>query len=278
MARNHRAPLRRLKRRLRHAWRAKTGRELRPRKWVFVLGCYNSGTTLLVKLLNSHPELDALPREGVELTDRLPRPEQFGWPRMWQPCVEKLRVDATDAERAVRIKKQWSHYVDDAGIIVEKSPANLLRLSFLQRHFRPAYFIHIVRNGYAVAEGIRRKADLAGWGNRTYDRYPIKLCAAQWVDAEAAFTEQRPRLDRSLTISYEALTDDVGGVLGRVRAFLDIDEFPDDLGAKQWRVHERTGAVANLNADAIARLSIDEVAAIKAHAGPTLAKHGYEPR
>ncbi len=37
------------------------GRELAPERWIFVLGCYNSGTSLLAAMLASHP---ALARNG----------------------------------------------------------------------------------------------------------------------------------------------------------------------------------------------------------------------
>ena len=39
-----------------------------PKKWLFLVGCYNSGTTLLRDILNEHPEIKGLPLEGVRLT------------------------------------------------------------------------------------------------------------------------------------------------------------------------------------------------------------------
>ena len=60
-------------------WRAlldefarRTHRELRitlarpanPEKWLFVVGCYNSGTTLIADALADHPQIAALPDEG----------------------------------------------------------------------------------------------------------------------------------------------------------------------------------------------------------------------
>ena len=59
------------------------GNELQPDRWIFIIGCNNSGTTLLKSILTKHPLIAGFTREGVYLTDRLPFPEQFGWPRMW---------------------------------------------------------------------------------------------------------------------------------------------------------------------------------------------------
>lgn len=36
----------------------------RPDKWLFVVGCYNSGTTLLAEMLSRHPNISGLPTEG----------------------------------------------------------------------------------------------------------------------------------------------------------------------------------------------------------------------
>jgi hypothetical protein len=278
MTRNHRSPLRRIKRSFRHHRHARSGRVLQPRKWVFVVGCYNSGTTLLVNLLDAHPELTALPREGVELTDRLPRPEEFGYPRLWYRCREQLEISdaSSSAGRAARIKRQWSHYVNDDQIIVEKSPANLTRLAFLQAHFQPAYFIYIVRNGYAVAEGIRRKADLAGWGNKEGGQYPIDDCAQQWVEADRALDESADNLQHLLCLNYEDLAADATGVLARVSEFLAIGAFADDLSERSWAVHESNAKIADMNKESLSRLSLTETSTIRDVANKTLEKYGYQ--
>ena len=277
MPRNHRSRLRRLKRSFRHYRHARSGRVLQPSKWVFVVGCYNSGTTLLVNLLDTHPELLALPREGVELTDRLPRPEEFGYPRLWYRCREQLEIPDTpsSASRAQRIKRQWSHYVNDEQIIVEKSPGNLTRLAFLQAHFEPAYFIYIVRNGYAVAEGIRRKADLAGWGNKEGGQYPIDDCARQWVEADEALATSASGLQHLLCLNYEDLTSDPTRALLEVSEFLGVDSFADDLAQRSWDVHRSSAKIADMNQESLERLSPEDTARVRKVANKTLDKYGY---
>lgn len=53
----------------------KIGHDLTPKKWVFIVGCYNSGTTLLNQILSCHPDILTLPDEGAFLTRRVPTPE-----------------------------------------------------------------------------------------------------------------------------------------------------------------------------------------------------------
>ena len=85
-------------------------------KWVFIIDCYNSGTTLLARLLERHSQVRAMPGEGVAFTDGLLRPEEFGWPRLWYRCQQQMQVDSNDQlELANRIKKQWGYAASGSG-------------------------------------------------------------------------------------------------------------------------------------------------------------------
>lgn len=141
--RNHGSSLRALKPRLFRTpvgqkLSAPFGRSLAPDRWVFVVGCYNSGTELLEQLIASHPEISGLPLEGVALTDALPRPEECGWTRLWYKCPDRIRLEPGEgqAARDERAKRQWSfHVLRDATNIPEKSVANTARIPFLQTAF-----------------------------------------------------------------------------------------------------------------------------------------------
>jgi hypothetical protein len=56
------------------------------RHWIFIIGCYNSGTILLEQIIRQHPAIAGLPDEGQFLTDALITPKSVGVPRLW---VEK---------------------------------------------------------------------------------------------------------------------------------------------------------------------------------------------
>jgi hypothetical protein len=159
---------------------------------------------------------------------------------------------------------------------VEKSPANLLRLPFLQAHFQPASFIYIVRNGYAVAEGIRRKADLAAWGRDDRAQYALEDCARLWVDADELITQAAPGLAQLLCLRYEDLTSDTGSTLAAVSQFLGISPFDANLADKEWDVHRGRSKVRNMNAESFKRLTAQERQLIQDVAGQTLAKYDYK--
>lgn len=248
---------------------------VRPEKWVFVVGCYNSGTELLMNLLDAHAAISSLPTEGQFLTDQLPRDYDLGVPRMWVLREDVFRLnELDDGPDVVRLKKEWLSRVDLGNrIFVEKSPPNAARTRWLQAHFENAHFIAIVRNGYAVAEGIRRKAEphhlSGGW--------PIDLSARQWNRSNEILLCDAEHLDRIRWTRYEDLVESPERELGRLLEFLDLPA--SDVSSidprRPRKIHERQEPLRNLNAESIARLTPDELRVVTREAGAMLEHFEY---
>ena len=80
----------------------------KPDKCVFIVGCYNSGTTLLSELMGRHPSISALPTEGHFITDQFLKDYDLGIPRMWVDREDIFRLNENDeGPDVVRIKKEW---------------------------------------------------------------------------------------------------------------------------------------------------------------------------
>ena len=252
---------------------------LDPDRWIFIIGCYNSGTTLLQRMLWRHPQIASMAGEGFRYTDVLEWPESYGWTRMWHRCAEEIRIEpgARSRDLAERVKKDWALLLGaDAENVLEKSVPNAARVPFLREHFRPAYFVYLVRNGYAVAEGIRRKARPGEWGNETYpDRYPMELCARQWVESDRIVSRDAPDEDRLLTVYYEDLTEDPTRELRRIASWLGLGNLEMDPDRRQWHIHGRREPVRNMNPESFRRLDEQEIEVITDVAGECLEKHGY---
>lgn len=253
------------------------GRELSPEKWIFIVGCYDSGTTVLASLLRDHPRIGGMPNEGSLLTDVLPVPEYLGWPRMWSECEDQLLIPpAEEADRARRIKKHWSLWFDrGAPVLAEKSIANMTRLGFLERHFSPAYFIHIIRNGYAVSAGIRKNANMRRWRAR-FDTYPIEMCARQWVVADEKFEGQSHHLSRHLSVYYENFSDNPVETMRKITDFLGEEPLDTHLVNKKRSIHQYNSQIVNMNERSIKNLSLSDIDTIEQVAGDRLRLHGYE--
>jgi len=254
------------------------GRELAPDRWIFIIGCYNSGTTLLANILRQHPLIGGLPTEGVYLSDVLPYPEKYGWPRNWAQCVDRVRLDPErDAHLADRIRRQWSIWAPTGRPnIVEKSIANAARMPFLAAHFRPARFIYIVRNGYAVSAGIHRKANVSRWGGPYQgQRYPMELCARQWRVSDETVAADSLKIPHVLQIYYEDLVARPGEVLQGITEFLGIPSLAPEIVTRSWHVHGVVEPIRDMNEDVLGGLTDPEIEAIEKEAGARLAAHGY---
>ena len=255
------------------------GHDLSPNRWIFIVGCYNSGTTLLRSLLTQHPEIDALPSEGVRLTDALPRPEDVGWHRLWCRCLNDVRlpVDEDMAPRSARIRRHWSLALPGKPAnVLEKSIANTARMPFLQAGFPPAYFIYMIRNGYAVAEGIRRKAQPRRFGHDEYgDQYPIELCAEQWRASHDLVEEDSDVIDRLHTIRYEDLAANPARSLVDITDFLGLPPLPAGLDSATFDVHGVRSSIRDMNAESLARLSAADIDTIRRVSGDALDAWDY---
>jgi len=254
------------------------GHEINPERWIFIIGCYNSGTTVLASMLDRHPSIGGLRTEGAFLTDSLPYPELFGWPRMWSQCIEEVSVppEISEERRAKRIKKHWSlWFPKQVPNLVEKTVSNAARMPFLQKFFQPAYFIYIVRNGYAVSAGIKQKANLKRWKNSLYKEYPIELCAEQWLRTDQIVQKDSKDLKNFLQISYEDLTENPHSTMNDITNFLGIEEFPVEVLKQEWIVHGEKSVISNMNNRSIRRLSGNDKTKIERVCGETLRKYGY---
>jgi hypothetical protein len=247
------------------------------KKWIIILGSYNSGTTLLGDILSAHPSISALPDEGVMLSTVLPRPEDHHWRRMWWKCEKEMSLPADDAARASKLKRQWSHFLDlEKPFLMEKSIANTCRLLFFEKQFGSPYFIHIVRNGYAVAEGIHRKATMMNknplWPARNY---PMAYCINQWKRSLQVVEQHKQALSHFKEIRYEELTNNPEKTLAELTSFLGLAQLDAAMLKSSFQVHEKNSAIVNMNEASIQRLQSNDIKEINRVAADVLMKYNY---
>lgn len=233
-----------------------------PEKIVFLIGCYNSGTTITKDILGVHRDIRSLPREGARLASELPRPEDLGWTRMWVGCRGHMNMPENDGDKvADAILRDWMPWWrGDGPVFLEKSITNVTRMKWLDRHFKNAYFIGVVRNGYCAIEGIRRRARPKGQARAVVgDAYPLEMIAEQWVEANRQMLEGAEDVARYMQIDYETLVDDPVGTLTKIWEFLGID-IPDcSFADGTLRVNESRFPIASRNRESLSRLSASDM-------------------
>lgn len=242
------------------------------RQWVFIIGCYNSGTTMLHDMIANHKQCASLPAEGVALTSHLIRPEELGWTRLWWKVYDQMQAftDESSSERlAEQVKKDWAIIYDTRQpVFLEKSVSNVVRIPWLAKHFPNALFISIVRNGYAVAEGIQRKSKKSGLPlPNGLTIYPIAWCAQQWLTSNQLAEVELGKLpqERVLQLTYEQFCDKPADWLEKTGQFIGLD----DVAAQP------TEHIRNMNASSINRLSVSDKKEINQVAAEMLRHYGY---
>ena len=243
---------------------------------LFVICPNNSGSTFLRKALATSRRTWNLPYEGRMAFGYVGPPasrndrEKFGYGRIWAARKRWLDVLGNPAVYDwPRTRKAWyfqSHARDPgASIFAEKTPKHLLIAGDLARHFRNARFLVMVRNPYAVCEGICRglRRRLRGGLPLALEGERLETLAARHV--ATCMERQRRNVEtlggRGVFFTYEAMCAEPERVARSIR---DLAPELDDLDLRQrLPVHRHYHEMlTDMNARQIARLDPGQVAAI----------------
>ena len=162
---------------------------------VFVIGCPRSGTTLLLDALLASRELTTVQSEGHILWDEFHHPRDHGWSSDAVAASEIGSRERAYLYLAIRLFARGGRFVD-------KTPANCLRVSYLEALFPGATFVFLRRRGAdnvsSLMEGWRARPrfvryrlpePLTGLDELSGDRWSFVLVPG-WRDLRAASLEE----------------------------------------------------------------------------------------
>jgi hypothetical protein len=168
------------------------------------------------------------------------------------------------------IKKEWLRYWDTSKpILLDKSPANLIRASFIREHFRPASFIVMTCNPYAHCERLIRRNGLT-------------VEAAAFFSMKCLRHQRRNagRLQNRCVIRYEDLVQDPPAIKQKLVQFMP--ELESVIVNKVFTApnskHQRL-PITDFNAESIARLTAEQISSLTrafAKDADVMASFGYE--
>ncbi len=213
--------------------------------YVFVTGCARSGTTLLQRMLDSHPQLavtndtHVVPRtllgqnpldRDMPMTDDLLR-EVVGFKRF-----DRLGVEPATARTLAATAPTFAEFVralfDESArrrgkpLLGEKDPEYVRRLPLIHRLFPSARSVQIIRDGRDVALSTlewvtptRFLGRMALWREE-----PVAVCALWWRRQVLAGRQGRTEVgpDRCLEVRYEELVQTPEAVMRSIASFLDL--------------------------------------------------------
>jgi sulfotransferase family protein len=227
--------------------------------YVFIVGCTRSGTTLLRRIVDAHPDI-AITRETHWITKLLEGDGGFSPDAPVTPeLLARLRgnrkftrmgVDQSELDRLVAREEPVSYaelvtrifdlYGEGQGkrLVGDKVPTYVRDVPLLHRLWPQARFVHLIRDGRDVS------SSLLSWGR---DERLAKLFAATWerdrLSSTALYWDQLVRLGREAgarlgpdlyyELRYEALVADPDEECSKLCAFLGVP-----LDERMLRFHE----------------------------------------
>jgi hypothetical protein len=242
-------------------------------KFLFIICMNNSGSTLLERVMSECRNAVGFPAPGgpdQQVNGQGFVPEYMPIPGKMTPKCRRIWSEqaATLANelnyRWPKIKQRWNKEwaknpkfgTARPRVLLEKSPPNIFRAAMLQKHFENSFFILMQRNPYAVAEGIRRRANLS-----------IERCIQHWVRCAQQQMRNEQMLQRAIKLNYEELSEQPERCRQQVIAF--IPELDDLDIRKDVAVHSLEGhirqPIVNYNEKQIALLSPEDLAEINRH-------------
>jgi hypothetical protein len=244
----------------------------RSHTWTFIVACNNSGTSLLQNILKNTNQSSTMEHEGQRYTKVLVRATKKGYERVWSEYLEELRMTNNDSlDNLPRLIHDWMCELSFPinNMIVEKTTANSVRMLWLQKAFPNSRFIGLVRNGYAVVEGIRRK------GKKSIERG-----ARHWNIVNKIMVDDSKKLNHYFPLKYEDLVNKSEEALKTLAEFIDMDyqkvvqamEHSYDFSTIRGKGQQK---VDNLNQESIARLSENDKYIISDMASEMLEYYGY---
>ena len=209
---------------------------------VFIIGCARSGTSLLNDLLDMQKDI-AVWSEANNIWD----PRGYPWrksgqetPPIWiDPAAHTNRWWRDTQPRAQEIKAAFGLYqfVRRRPFFLNKTPLNTFRIPYLLQMFPQAKFIHLIRDGRAVVQSYTRKQmiDITNapepYARMGYAYTPDELALrlADYWKANLAEVEQQDAAlglqakNQLLTVTYEALCNDLMGTLATICQYIGVD-------------------------------------------------------
>jgi LPS sulfotransferase NodH len=260
----------------------------RVRNPVLIVGCGRSGTTLLRELLGAHRSIAAYPSEANELW----HPSTYPWhratvdvPPIWTNPRQFTDVSlaARPPEHALRLQAHFGAFQALAGrpVLLHKSVMLNFMLPYLLEVFPAARFVHLVRDGRAVALSYatfqrKRATEARARYVRAGFDWPFDALLVQFARYWALTMEELNRQQaarglagsgRWLEVRYETLCSEPAAVLATTAEFIGVAR--DGYGIQRY------DHITNRNPHYLGELDPVLRARLTAETGAALAAYGY---
>jgi len=236
---------------------------------LFLLVPNNSGSSLLHDLIATSEDVAVLPAEGQFYYNFVgPDPIKLNVKHIFTEKEEIFR-NKSNYEWGV-IKSSWTSAWKNnkvgAKIKLQKSPTDIVRPKMLQEAFPDSKFIIMIRNPYAMIEGIMR-----GNPNATViqaAKHALRCLEIQLENSEI--------YKNDLVLRYEDLTDDSENTVNLIKEYLELSDIDYN---RTFYVKDYISTIVNKNNEQIKKLTdsqLEEINKIFKSKEFILSECGYE--
>lgn len=282
------------------------GRNTTVNPYLFVVGCPRSGTTLLQRMLDNHPQLTVandthfVTRAAKRVLRKNPNP------RLTPELVEsvksyrrfhRLGLDEAEVTRAATDCGTYAKFVsrlysiraqkNQKSLSGEKTPDFCRSMTLLSGLFPTARFIHIVRDGRDTAlSTLSWATESKGPGKWSLWRTdPLGTCALWWNWQAGTGQRDGKQLEEGLyfQVRYEDLVENPVKELTAISGFLDLPYAESMANYHAGKTRDKPGLsaksawlppVKNLR-DWRKDMTPEDIGVFEGIAGPLLRANGY---
>lgn len=265
---------------------------------VFVIGAPRSGTSMLFAILREHSAFAHWPGEAHEVWEYDYHPALRGWES------NALTASDIESEAADRIRRSFFLVTGSHKRLIDKTPRNAPRVSFIDALFPDSLFIYLKRDGrdntnslinawrtpryrtYALPEphaipGVDPKwwkfILYPGWQEDV--KGPVEVvCAKQWRFSNDAALDALAQLpsDRWTEVRYEDFIEDPEAQTGRLMDFVGLS-YEEAVRAKARAAKTKPiNVVTPPELGKWRRENPSEIAGVLEILRPTMTRMGYD--
>lgn len=218
-------------------------------KYLFILSPPFSGSTLVNQIISSSKNVSCNNNIGTREGQTLPEVKKIMFEEKRWEEENKLPWD--------KIKRIWrSYWYLKKPILLDKSIPNIMRVDQLKEFFYPNHFICIVRNPYAICEGVMRRSNKSA---EVAAKFTIKCLEYQMKNINL--------YKEIFLLSYEDLCDNTTFTINKIKK--QIDEIYDINPNQKFKAHnfktKKSMRITNLNDEKIKKIKKKDLVVINKH-------------
>ena len=211
-------------------------------KFLFILSPPYCGSTLFTQIISTSKK--------ISCNNYIATMEGQLLPELRKHMFNKDRWDESSVYDWSKIKSVWMKYWDQSKpVLMDKTTTNIMRFDEIKNQFDNTYAICLVRNPYAVIEGIMRR-------NSKSIEFAVEFCI-KTLQYQKYNIENNKNL---AWISYSELCDNHNLVKKKIKSILpEIDDLDFNKFFSAHNFKNKSLRITNLNDEKISKLKKEDI-------------------